>query len=121
MFEVKDVRIGEKFMEMTKFEYLEASGQREGQPPPPLQLPHDEAGQFVDLPPPPGLQSIPVNLPKLIAKRQSLRSFSDAPLSLTELSYLLWCTPRAVSGRISRFLSASSYTSATVHRTQLGV
>lgn len=86
------MRIGEKFMEMTKFEHLEPSGQRKGQPPPPLQLPYDGAGLLVDLPPPSELNGVPVNLLELIAKRQSLRSYSDAPLSLAELSYLLWCT-----------------------------
>jgi len=83
--------IGRKFMEKTKYQYLEKSDQIKGLPQPPLQLPHSDK-TFHDLPDPKeiNLKEIPVN--KAIDNRRSVRSYSERPITKQELSYLLWST-----------------------------
>lgn len=63
--------------------------QNKGVPPPPIQKPIPEDAELIDLPEP--LDS-DKNLTEAIARRRSRRSFSDVPLSVDELSFLLWAT-----------------------------
>ncbi len=62
----------------------------QGKPAPPMQKPH--SGPTIELPEPSAAVGEPIALKDAIAKRASHRKFSDAALSLAELSYLLWAT-----------------------------
>jgi SagB-type dehydrogenase family enzyme len=67
--------------------------QNKGIPPPPLQKPVPAAAQPVDLVPAEKLQGIaPEDVFTAIANRRSRRVFKRAPLTLKELSFLLWAT-----------------------------
>ncbi len=84
--------IGQQFLRQTRYEYLEESPQRRGLPQPPLELPYDPAAPLLDLPEPGELHLPAADLRAIIEQRASLRSYSPAPLTPAELSYLLWCT-----------------------------
>jgi SagB-type dehydrogenase family enzyme len=83
--------IGMKFMEKTKYQYLEKSDQIKGLPQPPLQLLSSDK-PIHELPDPKEikLKEIPVN--EAIDNRRSIRSYSKRPITKQELSYLLWST-----------------------------
>lgn len=85
-------KIGKHFVESTKYRYLAASDQMKGLEQPPLELPYDESKTVIDLPEPEKIRVRNVNLRDVIEKRRSIRQYSQKPLSLEELSYLLWCT-----------------------------
>jgi SagB-type dehydrogenase family enzyme len=86
--------IGREFMERTRYCCLSPSDQMRGRPAPPLELEQEESKPLVELPgPDSGLwQFRDVTVRDAIESRRSLRSYGTAPLSLEELSYLLWCT-----------------------------
>jgi len=84
--------IGEEFIEKTKYKYLRLADQDKGIPQPPLGLPYDESRSTIELPPPDKIDVGGVDLRKAIENRHSVRSYSDSPLTLEELSFLLWCT-----------------------------
>lgn len=84
--------IGLEFLERTKYSHLGRSDQQTGRPQPPVAKPPDPARPLLDLPDP---RLAPLRTPELtraIAERSSVRKYSPEPLTLTELSYLLWCT-----------------------------
>lgn len=84
------MEIGKRFVEKTKFGNLSKSGRERGLPPPPLELEFD--GQnAIKLPYPKGVD-VDMGLVELMENRQSVRRYSEKPLTLSELSYLLWCT-----------------------------
>jgi SagB-type dehydrogenase family enzyme len=66
--------------------------QRAGVPVPPPQKPYPEAAQLIDLAAPEdlGLGQMPVV--QAIKQRRSHRSYTQEPLTLEELSFLLWAT-----------------------------
>lgn len=71
------------------------SDQSRGVPPPPIQKPAREDARRVGLVPPEALRSSGLaQMPVLeaIARRSSVRRYSETPLSLAELSLLLWAT-----------------------------
>lgn len=78
-------------MERTKHKYLGESDQSKGLPQPPLTQGVDGL-PIIDLPAPQGIQVKPIDLTQAINRRKSLRKYSQLPLTLAELSYLLWCT-----------------------------
>jgi SagB-type dehydrogenase family enzyme len=84
--------IGEEFMEQTRYRHQAPSAQSQGLPRPPLELAIEPGQVVLDLPDPKGLVVSPCDLRQLIEQRSSVRTYSEQPLSLTELSYLLWCT-----------------------------
>lgn len=84
--------IGQEFMEKTKYKYLEMSDQRKGIPAPKLQLDFDESKKLIDLPTPEVLDVPKIDLRKAIENRVSVRKYSDKPLTLNELTWLLWAT-----------------------------
>jgi SagB-type dehydrogenase family enzyme len=84
--------IGQQFLEQTQYQYLGDSDQKRGLPQPPLELDREESGTIVTLPPPGDLPEFAVELRTAIERRRSKRTYADQPLSLVELSYLLWCT-----------------------------
>jgi SagB-type dehydrogenase family enzyme len=67
--------------------------QSRGLPPPPIEKPFDPEGRRIDLP---GRDAWPepaaVDLRSAIERRQSRRHFLDEPLTLGQLSFLLWAT-----------------------------
>ncbi len=83
---------GREFMEYTRYRYLEQSDQNRGLPQPPLELPPTAGKNIVDLPNPNVVESDKIEVREAINRRVSVRSYSEKPLTLAELSYLLWCT-----------------------------
>lgn len=84
--------IGRQFMISTYYHNQDLSEQQKGLTQPPLELPFDVTQRPVALPPPGDLALEPVILRELIEQRATARSYADQPLTLAELSYLLWCT-----------------------------
>jgi hypothetical protein len=84
--------IGRQFMLETQSKHMKPSAQSQGRPQPPLELPYDANQRPIELPPPETLDLEPVNLRELIEQRRTVRNYSAEPLTLAELSHLLWCT-----------------------------
>lgn len=84
--------IGPEFMQKTQFRYSGESDQQKGLPRPPLELGYDKTKAIIDLPVPTDIQVEPTDLVKAIENRRSVRNYSEQPLRLDELSFLLWCT-----------------------------
>ncbi|MRR09966.1 SagB/ThcOx family dehydrogenase [bacterium] len=68
------------------------SDQQRGRPRPPVQKPYPRNGAVVDLPKPDRSVVLKGDVYDLIEQRRSRRQYTDQPLSLAELSYLLWAT-----------------------------
>ena len=67
--------------------------QNRGVPPPPLEKPYAADARRLDLPPAGRWEGIEmIDLATAIGDRQSRRSFNPEPLTLDELSFLLWAT-----------------------------
>lgn len=66
--------------------------QKKGLPAPPLQRPVPKGAEVLDLPAPAALSLPPQDFVQLLASRRSRRRFSPEPISLPELSFLLWAT-----------------------------
>ena len=79
-------------MEKTKYRNLEKSDQVMKLLQPPLALPTEEGKPLHDLPDPRGVKVNPVDLSEAINNRVSVRAYNEEPLSLDELSYVLWST-----------------------------
>lgn len=84
--------IGRMFMEQTRYEHLTRSDQMEGVSAPPLEKSADEYGVCTTLPPVSHLDLPPVDLRDAIGTRRSIRRYLRSPLTLDELTYLLWAT-----------------------------
>ncbi len=84
--------IGKVFMERTKHQYLGMSDQMKGLEQPPLELGYDKTKRVIDLPDPKEIRLGDISLREAIEKRRSIREHSQRPLTIEELSYLLWCT-----------------------------
>jgi SagB-type dehydrogenase family enzyme len=64
-----------------------------GVPAPPIEKPYPPDAKLIDLIPPGEFQTLPsVDLLLAIGNRRSHREFSDIPLTLEEVSFLLWAT-----------------------------
>jgi len=68
------------------------TAQNRGVHPPPFQKPKPPGSRIIPLPPRSSWSIPPCELQSAIANRQSHRHFTAAPLSLEELSFLLWST-----------------------------
>lgn len=66
--------------------------QRKGVAPPPLEKPYAEDAELIDLVDPQEFNIGQIPLIDAIANRESRRVFTDEPLTLKELSFLLWAT-----------------------------
>jgi SagB-type dehydrogenase family enzyme len=66
--------------------------QQKGLPAPPPQKPYPAGATLIDLSSPDGLSIGQMSLIEVIKRRRSRRQFRLAPLSLEELSFLLWAT-----------------------------
>ena len=82
---------GFEFMERTRYRYLGPSRQQQGEPQPPLQALLAQ-GRATALPPIAEVAGGEMGLRKAIEHRRSLREYSELPLTLEELSFLLWST-----------------------------
>ena len=71
---------------------LEDTDQTKGVPPPPLELGYDKTKRVIELPSPRDIKVDAFDLRDAIEKRVSVRSYAEEPISLEELSWLLWCT-----------------------------
>lgn len=91
--------IGRQFLLETQYKYLGPSAQSRGLPQPPLELPYDVTQRPIELPDADTLPLQPVNLRELIERRRTLRNYAPDPITLAELSYLLWCTQGIVDRR----------------------
>lgn len=84
--------VGREFIEKTKHKFLELSDQQKGFPQPPLIWPHQKVNPAIALPHPGETPLNPVDLRNIITQRTSVREYSAKPVTMAELSYLLWCT-----------------------------
>ena len=84
--------IGREFIQRTKYVYLGPSDQSQGLPQPPLELPYDQDAEILSLPSPAESEIPSMDLRQAIERRVSVRRYTADPLSLDELSYLLWST-----------------------------
>lgn len=84
--------IGVAFMQRTRYQHLEPPGHEAGLPQPPLELPADPSADKIALPPVAEATLLALDLRTLIEARRSVRDYAPDPLSLAELSFLLWCT-----------------------------
>jgi len=83
---------GREFMEKTKYQYAVESDQVKELPQPPLERATRPVLARIALPTADTLPALQVDLLEIIESRASLRKYSDAPLTLEELTYLLWTT-----------------------------
>ena len=84
--------IGKEFMRKTAHHLLSPPGEEAGVPQPPLQLPVPEAAIRIPLPEPELRGDPQYDISSVFQRRRSFRDYSAQPLSLAELSFLLWAT-----------------------------
>jgi SagB-type dehydrogenase family enzyme len=84
--------IGKEFLEQTKEKYYPETDQQKGLPRPPFELEYDNSNPLIQLPELGEIKLKDKNLRECIENRKSVREYSKKPLSIEELSYLLWCT-----------------------------
>lgn len=79
-------------MDQTRYEYLSPSDQTRGHPPPPLEKPYGRERETIALPPVESLPAPAITLRDAVARRESVRSYAEQPMTLEELAFLLWAT-----------------------------
>lgn len=89
------------FLAKTSYPRLSPPAQQAGLPQPPLELPWPDDSKLIALPDPQGLEISTADLRQMIEQRRSLRRYDHKPLTLAELSYLLWLTQgvKRITGR----------------------
>ena len=93
-----EIKKGRKFLKAVDYEELEKkfpdfeTDQQSGIAPPLLQKPYPEDAALIDLIAPDNFTIEQVPLAQAICSRISHRKFSDAALSMGDLSFLLWAT-----------------------------
>jgi SagB-type dehydrogenase family enzyme len=80
------------FLNCTKFPHLTISGQMRGVQPPPLELPINSTKKIISLPDPQEDNNTTLPIRVAVEQRRSVRNYTSQPLTLGELSYLLWVT-----------------------------
>ena len=88
--------IGTEFIEKTKFKHLDRSDQFRNLPQPPLEMGYGTTRPVIDLPAPENITIRSFDLRLAIEARWSIRNYSQVPLTIEELSYLLWVTQGVV-------------------------
>jgi len=88
--------IGKEFMEKTKFQHLDRSDQSRNLPQPPFEMEYDASRPIRELPMPENIKIRSFDLRQAIEGRRSIRRYSQEPLTIEELSYLLWVTQGVV-------------------------
>lgn len=84
--------IGKEFMIKTTYAYLSTSLQRQGFPQPPLECRQESSEAMLRLPEAGLIPPYSTDLRIAIEQRRTLRRYAPDPLSITELTYLLWIT-----------------------------
>jgi len=95
---------GHEFMVKTRYKNISPSPQNSGLvPQPPLELPIPEGEPLITLPQLAEITVPAMDLRDAIEQRRTVRAYSDMPLSLEELTYLLWVSQgvKRVSSRPS--------------------
>lgn len=95
-------RIGDLFIEQTKYRHLEPSDQEKKVPQPPLFKRYRD-GDANSLPAPSSLKFDQMNLQQAIESRRSVRAYADTSFTLEQLSYLLWTTQGVKPESTERF------------------
>lgn len=83
---------GARFMEETKYKYLQESDQENGFPQPALEQPYLGTAKPIALPEIDAISVPALDLTAAIQNRRSIREYRDEALTLDELAYLLWTT-----------------------------
>jgi len=81
---------GDEFIRLTRYTGPVQTDEMRGVPSPPME--HDFSGTIIPLPDPDAGNIKPIDLSVAIESRESIRDYDDTPLTMEELSYLLWCT-----------------------------
>lgn len=84
--------IGKQFMEQTKYQYLDESDQDRGLPQPALELAYPRDAVLIDLPKIESIKVQELDLSAAMDQRKTVRKYSQMPLTIEELAYLLWYT-----------------------------
>jgi len=84
--------IGHEFMVKTRYGNLEPSNQTKKVPQPPLEAFYSGTETMIDLPMPEDIPAINIDFMAAVELRTSVRDYQHTPISLLELSFLLWCT-----------------------------
>lgn len=84
--------IGAQFMEQSRVADIIGTEREQGAPLPPPQIPAEADARLIELPEPDLLADQNVNFLELVEVRTTARRYSAEPMTLKELSYLLWCT-----------------------------
>jgi SagB-type dehydrogenase family enzyme len=95
---------GHEFMVKTRYRNISPSPQNSGLvPQPPLELTLPEGADLILLPKPVEITTPKMDVRTAIEQRRTLRAYSDTPLTLEELTYLLWVSQgvKRVSNRPS--------------------
>ncbi len=83
--------IGQEFMRKTRYPEISDSPQEGGViPQPPLELPAPVGAELIALPKPADFFVPSMDLRSAIETRRTVRNYADTPLTLEELTYLLW-------------------------------
>lgn len=92
---------GIQFIRASGDDSTEKSPQDVGVPQPPLELPLKDSLTLIALPAPADLILPPKNIWQVMDSRRTLRKYQDAPLSLEELTAMLWYTQgvKAINSR----------------------
>ena len=83
---------GMEFIRLTNYEHLTPSEQGLGMSAPALETPYTGSGPIIHLSKPESLKQASALLENTITGRRSIRRFSTTPMTMDELSWLLWCT-----------------------------
>jgi SagB-type dehydrogenase family enzyme len=81
-----------EFMESTKYRNIGETDEVKGLPHPPLEWAIDPDKSVINLVMPKMFKYSNIGLREAIEARKSVREYNDEPLTLSELSWLLWCT-----------------------------
>jgi len=84
--------IGHDFMVNTRYTNMEPAPQAKQLPQPPLEAFYDGTETIIDLPMPEDIPAINIDFMAAVELRTSVRDYQRMPISLLELSFLLWCT-----------------------------
>ncbi len=80
------------YFEASKYQNMSDPQQRKGFPQPPLEMTYDPGAALISLPDPNSFSLIAPDFITIVKSRESKRQYTDAALTLAELSYLLWMT-----------------------------
>jgi len=87
-----DESIGREFIRKTRHHEVPVSDQKLGLPQPPLEMAYDATATLIDLPDQEEVIFPAVDVRDAIERRTTVRTYADKPLTLHELTFLLWLT-----------------------------